>query len=105
MVCSSQNNRLLEFLKPPKEKLLTIGNYKKTDRLHIIVEKPCMKRLRELVENLDIPLDAFLQETIKEKCREMKALKPENIEALRALLKKANKKLIFHQQTGHLRGF
>jgi len=83
--------RLLEFLKPPKEKLLTVSNYANTDRLHIIVEKPLHEEIRKVIKNLDVTPDAFLQKTILEKCREMKALKPEDVEALRALLNKANK--------------
>jgi len=88
---ATKMRKLLEFLKPPEEKLLTIGNYKNTERLHVIVEKPLHEEIREIAEKLDVTLDKFLQKTIKEKCSEMKALKPEEIEALRQALKSAEK--------------
>jgi len=83
--------RLLEFLKPPKKKLLIIGSYKNTDRLHLIVEKPLYEEVREVVEKLDMTLDAFLQNIIERSTRELKTLKPEEIEALQQAMREKAK--------------
>jgi len=82
--------KLLDFRKPPREKLLTVNKYGNTDRLHVIFEKPLQEEVREAAEKLEMPPDVFLQKSIREKCREIKALKPEEVEMLRELAR-ANK--------------
>lgn len=57
--------KLLEFLKPPEEKLLTIGKYENTNRLHIIVEKPLHEEIKERAKKLSIPLGRFPPEDNK----------------------------------------
>jgi len=81
--------KLLEFFKPPREKLLTVSNYRNTDRMHIIVEKPLREEISEVTEKLDVEPETFLQKTIEKHLRELRKLKPEEIEALRKELKSA----------------
>jgi len=80
--------KLLDFLKPPPKKLVTVNRYGNSDRLHVIFERPLYEGLTELLENLNTTLDAFLQNVIERHMRELRSLKEEEVEMLRELLKK-----------------
>jgi len=78
--------KMLDFLRPPSTKLVTVNRYGNSDRLHVIFERPLYEGVTELLENLNTT--PFLQNVIERHMRELRSLKEEEVEMLRELLKK-----------------
>ena len=78
--------KLLEFLKPPREMLISVSRYRNTDRLFVTIEKPLYARFMEVAENLGTTLEILIQRALEEKLREFAALSGEDMEILRQAL-------------------